>query len=77
MHDHDLPQLETSFVDVNGSPLAEDVLEELMELAARGEAVPVWLKFGERNLKVGSIRSGAVPARFGFVRDPKAAVNGE
>ena len=71
VHDHDLPQLETSFVDVNGGALAEDVLEQLMELAARGEEVPVWFKFGEHNLRVGSIRSGAVPARFGYVREPR------
>ena len=70
VYDHDLSQLETSFVDVNGGPLAEDVLEQLIELAARGEEMPVWFKFGEHSLKVGSIRSGAIPARLGFVRDP-------
>jgi hypothetical protein len=71
VYDHDLSQLETSFVDVHGGPLAEDVLEQLMELAVRGEEVPVWFKFGEHSLKVGSIRSGAVPARLGFVREPQ------
>ncbi|HZM46579.1 MAG TPA: DUF2946 family protein [Burkholderiales bacterium] len=69
--DRDLPRLETSFVDANGTPLPEAVLDELMELAAQQRAVPLWLGFRERSVKVDSIRSGDVPARFGFVRDPQ------
>ena len=70
VHDHDLPQLEAAFVDANGNPLPEAVLDELMELAQR-EAVPLWLRFRERTVKVDSIRSGAVPGRFEFVREPQ------
>ena len=70
VHDHDLPLIEAAFVDVNGNPLEEAVLEELMDLAAQQRAVPLWLRFRERNVKVDPIRSDAVPARFGFVRDP-------
>ena len=71
VHDHDLPLIETAFVDINGNPLDEAVLEELMDLAAQQRAVPLWLRFRERSVKVDPIRSDAVPARFGFVRDPK------
>jgi hypothetical protein len=71
VHDHDLPQLETSFVDVNGNPLPEPVLDELMELAAEQRAAPLWLRFRERNVKVEPIRAGDVPGRFGFVREPQ------
>jgi len=70
VHDHDLPLIEAAFVDVNGNPLEEAVLEELMDLAAQQRAVPLWLRFRERNVKVDPIRSDAVPAHFGFVRDP-------
>ena len=70
VHDHDLPLIEAAFVDLNGNPLEEAVLEELMDLAAQQRAVPLWLRFRERNVKVDPIRSDAVPARFGFVRDP-------
>jgi hypothetical protein len=70
VHDHDLPLLESSFVDANGNSLEEAVLEELMDLAAGQQAVPLWLRFRERTVKVDSIRSGDVPRRFGFVRDP-------
>ena len=71
VHDHDLPLIEAAFVDVNGNPLEEAVLEELMDLAAQQRAVPLWLRFRERNVKVDPIRFDAVPARFGFVRDPQ------
>jgi hypothetical protein len=57
-------------VDANGNPLAEAVLEELMDLAAQQRAVPLWLSFRERSVKIDSIRSGDVPAQFGFVREP-------
>jgi hypothetical protein len=80
VHDHDLPLVEPAFVDINGNPLAEAVLDELMDLAAQQRTVPLWLRFRERNVKVDSIRSDAVPARFGFVREPQppaAAANSE
>ena len=75
--DRDLPRLETSFVDANGTPLPEAVLDELMELAAQQRAVPLWLGFRERSVKVDSIRSGDVPTRFGFVRDPQPPKGGD
>ena len=71
VHDQDLPLLEASFVDVNGTRLEEDVLDQLMDLAAEQRAVPLWLRLRERNVKIDSIRSEAVPAQFGFVRDPQ------
>lgn len=71
VHDHDLPLIEGSFVDVNGTPLPEAVLEELMDLAAQQRTVPLWLRFRERSVRVDSIRSGDVPGHFGFVREPR------
>jgi hypothetical protein len=68
--DRDLPRLESAFVDVNGNPLAEAVLEELMDLAARQQTVPVWFRFRDSNVKVDSMPADRVPARFGFVREP-------
>src|SRR5262245_256427 len=69
--DRDLPRLETSFVDANGTPLPEAVLDDLMELAADERTVPVWFRFRERNVKVEPIRSSDVPARLAFVREPQ------
>jgi len=68
--DRDLPLLETSFVDANGSPLPGEVLDALMELSPDERTVPVWFRFRERNVKVEAILSGDVPARLGFVREP-------
>lgn len=70
--DRDLARLTPSFVDVNGNPLRDDVLEELIDLAGRQSAVPLWLKFGERSVKTEPILSRDVPSRFFFDRDPAA-----
>ena len=59
--DRDLPRLEASLVDANGTALPEAVLDGLMELAADERAVPVWFRFRERNVKVDSIRARDVP----------------
>jgi Protein of unknown function (DUF2946) len=72
--DRDLPRLETSLVDANGSALPEAVLEDLMELAADKRTVPVWFRFRERNVKVYAIHSSEVPAQLGFVREPRPPV---
>ena len=67
-----------AFVDANGSPLEEDVLEELMDARrSSGAAVPLWLKFGEtqREGRADPLRA-TCPARFGFVREPEPPAGG-
>jgi len=71
MHDRDLEHLLPYLIDVNGNPLPEAVLDELMELAQQGKAVPLWLKFHDTNLPIGTMVSGDAPGRFGFVAQPE------
>lgn len=70
VHDRDLDRLLTAFINANGSPLAESVLDELMERVQRGRAVPLWLRFGDASVKIEPIRSESLPQRFGFVSRP-------
>lgn len=69
--DRDLDRILPFLIDANGTPLPEDALEEVMELLQHGHDAPVWLKFGEANVKIKPIRSDEVPRRFRF--DPKPA----
>jgi Protein of unknown function (DUF2946) len=66
VHDRDLDKLLAGFIDANGNALPEDVLEQLMEMLRQGRQAPVWLKYGESNVKVEPLRSDEVPSRFGF-----------
>jgi hypothetical protein len=70
VHDRELVRLLPHFIDANGNPLEEPVLEELMELVARGCPAPLWLGYHESSVKVEPISSSEVPARFGFVQRP-------
>ena len=71
VHDRDLQRLMPWFVDANGNPLEESVLEELMALAAGRSPVPLWLKLRETSVKVETIAAREVPGRFSFVREPE------
>ena len=71
VHDRDLERLLPAFIDANGNPLAEGVLDELMELVQRGQAVPLWLRFREASIKIEPIVSREVAGRFGFVARPE------
>jgi hypothetical protein len=71
LHDGDLQTVMPSFVDVNGNPLEESVLEELMALVERRHAVPLWLKLRETNVKIEPIAASDVPGKFAFVREPE------
>ena len=71
IHDRDLERLPPFLIDANGNPLPEDTLDELMELAQQGESVPIWLKWRDASLKIGTINSRDVPRRFGFVPRPE------
>jgi len=69
--DRDLERLLPHLIDVNGNPLPEATLDELLELAQQGKPVPMWLKYGEVNLKIEPVASRDVPRRFGFVPLPE------
>jgi hypothetical protein len=70
LHDRDLDSALPALIDANGSALPEDALEDLMALLQGGNAAPVWLKLAEQNVRVEAVRSGEVPARFGYVAHP-------
>ena len=71
VHDRDLDRLPPHFIDANGNPLPEETLDALMEEAGQGRPVPLWLKVHDSNVKVGSIGSRDVGARFGFIMRPE------
>src|SRR5690349_777879 len=71
VHDRDLDRLPPHFIDANGNPLPEETLDALMEEAEQGRPVPLWLKVHDSNVKVGSIGSPDVGARFGFIMQPE------
>jgi hypothetical protein len=71
VHDRDLDLLLPQLIDAAGNPLAEDELDELMERAQQGNAVPLWLKFRESRVEIGTIVSREIPGRFGFVPQPE------
>ena len=73
VHDHDLDKIVSSFIDVNGTPLPESVLDELMEVLQQQRHAPLWLRHRESNVKVEAVRSHEVPKRFGFDPDPSAS----
>jgi len=70
LHDRDLDSALPALIDANGSALPEDALEDVMTLLQGGNVAPVWLKLGDQNAKVEPIRSGEVPARFGYIAHP-------
>jgi hypothetical protein len=74
LDDRDLDRLMPALVDANGGPVGEAVLENLVDLAARQQAVPLWLRFRDSNVKIDSIRAVDVPERFSFVREPRPPV---
>jgi hypothetical protein len=70
LHDGDLQRLMPWFVDANGNPVEESVLDDLMELTGQQRSVPLWLKFRETNVKVNPVSAREVPGKFSFVREP-------
>ncbi|HKA42924.1 MAG TPA: DUF2946 family protein [Burkholderiales bacterium] len=71
LHDRDLDRLTPCFVDANGNPVEESVLDNLLELTGHQRSVPLWLRLREINVKVEPISSREVPEKFSFVRDPQ------
>ena len=72
VHDHDLEKILPSFIDMNGNTLPENVLDELMDLLQHQDA-PLWLRYGESNVKVEALKSSNVPKRFAFDPHPSAS----
>jgi hypothetical protein len=68
--DRDLDAMLTALIDANGAVLDEDALETAMSLFQSGDEAPLWLKLGDSNVKVRTIRSADVPRRFGFEAQP-------
>ena len=68
--DRDLGRLPPFLIDMNGTPLPEDTLEDLMELLQRGHPSPVWLRCGEASIKVEPIGAVDVAQRFHFDAQP-------
>ena len=71
LHDGDLELLTPWFVDANGNPLEESVLDELIALAGQQRSVPLWLKFRVTNMKIEPVSGREVPEKFSFVREPE------
>ena len=71
--DRDLDKMLPALIDANGTPVPEAALDQLMQLIQEGRAAPLWLKFGEANVKVEPVKSDEVPSRFGFDAEPAAA----
>lgn len=71
LHDQDLdPLLLASMVDVNGNVIEESVFDELVELIEHQQAIPLWLKFRDSNVRLEPIKSADVPLRFGYNPHP-------
>lgn len=70
LHDRDLDRVLSRFSDEESTSLSENLLEDLMERVRSGEAVPMWFKLGDSQIKVGSIESRNVPSRFHFTAHP-------
>jgi hypothetical protein len=70
VHDHDLEKMLPAFIDANGNAMPEDALDQLMQMLQTGHAAPLWLKYGESNVKVEPVQSRDVPRRFGFDARP-------
>ncbi len=73
IHDLDLPELVASVCGPWGEPLDESAMERLlMHLPSAGGDAPKLMLAGHA-LGLSHIRAAEVPARFGFVPDPRPA----
>lgn len=67
VHDRDLDRLLPALVDANGNPLAETLLDDLMERVRGGGPAPLWLVYRDSSVTVEPIASRQAPGKFGFV----------
>ena len=71
VHDQDLdPLLLASIIDANGNVIEEAVFDELVEVIEHQQAIPLWLKFRDSNVRLEPIQSADVPKRFGYNPHP-------
>lgn len=70
VHDGDLARLLPRFIAADGTPLAEDALDALLELTQRGQSAPLWLNLLDAKFKVEPLRAHEAATRFGFVATP-------
>jgi len=73
IHDSDLEMTLPSLVDQDGAALADDTIENAMSILQDGGPAPIWLALGSSNVRVESIRSVSVAARFRFNPRPAPA----
>jgi len=73
VHDQDLdPLLLAAIIDVNGNAIEEAAFDELLEIIEHQQPIPLWLRFGDSNVRLEPINSAEVPERFGFDPHPAA-----
>ena len=71
VHDQDLdPLLLAAIIDANGNIIEEAVFDELVEVIEHQQAIPLWLKFRDSNVRLEPIQSADVPKRFGYNPHP-------
>jgi hypothetical protein len=73
IHDSDLPDLVASLCGPSGEPLEDGAIERLLTLPPSAESDAPKLMLAGHALELSYIRSAEVPARFGFVPDPRPA----
>jgi len=71
VHDSDLPALLPGLLDIDGNPIPDTAIEQIMDAFQQGLEAPLWLKVRDTTAKIGAIRSDAVAARFGFIPAPR------
>ena len=71
IHDRDLGELLSVFVDAGGNGLDEDALEARFERLERGETPELYFRYRDRTVKVEPIRSDDAPRRFGYQPRPE------
>ncbi len=76
VHDQDLEWLLPSFVDGDGRALDEDTLEARFDCYAAGHVDDagghLWFQHASAHLRIETLRTRDVPARFGFVPKPES-----
>lgn len=70
IHDRDLSRLFPHLIDVNGGPLSDSLLAEILDRLQQQYAAPLWLKFHDGPIRIEAIQSAAVPGHFGFTPHP-------
>jgi len=73
IHDFDLPELMASACGPSGEPLEDSAIERLLTDLPSADGIAPKLVLAGRALGLFHIRSAEVPARFGFVPNPRPA----